>query len=241
MPPAEPRRSARLVAFSVAALAAGALNATLIVPRVAHAQAPSSTVVVPEEGLTIRSPDGRTIRLFYDARGGTFEVLGDRGDVVRFGQVPVSSSSLESSGNPGEEPLPPTRALGRRFLLERDNPWPCSSASPGSCENLGEGPIPLRAPRTSPAPQTSPKVQLERDNPWPCSSASAASCEDLGKDPIRLCARRTPPKVQLERDNPWPCSSSTAASCENLRKDPIRLRTPLTPPKVQLERDNPWP
>jgi hypothetical protein len=194
MLPSEPRRSARVVAFSVAALAAGALSGTLAVSRVAHAQAPSSTVVVP-----------------------------------------LSSSSLEPSENPGEDPLPPTRGLGRRFQLERDNPWPCSSASPGSCENLGEGRIPLRAP------QIWPKVQLERDNPWPYSSASAASCEDLGKDPIRLRARRTPSKVQLERDNPWPCSSATAASCENLRKDPIRLRTPLTPPKVQLERDNPWP
>jgi hypothetical protein len=205
MLPPEPRRSARVVAFSVAALAAGALIATVAAPRVAHAQAPSSTVVVPEEGLTVRSADGRTIRLFYDARRGAFEVVGA------------------------------PRALGRRFQLERDNPWLCSSSTAASWESLREDPIRLRVP------ETPPKVQLERNNPWPASSASAASCEHLVEEPIPLRVPRTPPKVQLERDDPWPSSSSTAASCENLRRDPIRLRAPQTPPKVQLERDNPWP
>jgi hypothetical protein len=168
MLPPEPRRTARVVAFSVAALAAGALIATVVAPRVAHAQAPSSTVVVPEEGLAVRSADGRTIRFFYDARRGAFEVVGA------------------------------PRALGRRFELERDDPWLCSSSSAASCENLREDPIRLRFP------ETPPKVQLERNNPWPSSSASAASCEHLGEDPIRLRTPPTPRKVQLERDNPWP-------------------------------------
>jgi hypothetical protein len=113
------RRSALVVVLSFAAFAAGVLSATLMLPREAHAQSLSSTLQVPEEGLTFRSVDGRAIaRLSYDAHGGVFEVLGDRGEPVaslgqrgRAGLAPAEGPKTEWSLD--DAPDPWARAPGR--------------------------------------------------------------------------------------------------------------------------------
>jgi len=81
-------------------------------PREAHAQAFSSTIQVPRDGLTFRATDGRAIaRLSYDARGGIFEVLDDHGDavasmgqsraaVIRAPTAPITDWSLDVMRDP---------------------------------------------------------------------------------------------------------------------------------------------
>jgi hypothetical protein len=133
MPPSVLRRSALIVVLSVVAFAAGALSVTLMAPRVAHADAVSSAILVPWEGLTFRSVDGRAIaRLSYSAGGGVFEVLDGSGNSFATGRVPPlpspspsASPSATSSENLAEDAIPLRSPQTRRKVrLERNNPWP---------------------------------------------------------------------------------------------------------------------
>jgi hypothetical protein len=107
---------ARGVAALTLAVLAFTLGATLRVtplgPNEARADTPRdpagglarlSSIQVPPEGLTFRSPDGRVIaRLSYDARGGVFEVLGERGDAVAsMGRSSRAGFSPASAAAPG--------------------------------------------------------------------------------------------------------------------------------------------
>jgi hypothetical protein len=113
-------RPALVFVLSVAAFTAGAVSATLMTSREAHAQTLSSTIQVPHDGLTFRSAEGHAIaRLSYDyeARGGVFEILDDRGDVVasvgqrgRTGIVPAARSRAEWSLDVVPDPWTPERA-----------------------------------------------------------------------------------------------------------------------------------
>jgi hypothetical protein len=137
-----PHRSALVVALAMATFAAGALTATRLAPREAHAQYVS---------LTFRSTDGRAIaRLSYGSGGGAFEVLDDRGNAVPFGRVPPSPASERAPADVLEDdpiPLRSPQGIGPRFQLERDNPFGGK----------------LKLERDNP---WSPELNLPRRNPW---------------------------------------------------------------------------
>ncbi len=83
LPLAARRARTTLALVAVASFGCGALVATLAAPRVAGAQAFSSTIQVPRGGLTFRAPDGRAVaRVSYDEHGGIFEVLDEHGRAV---------------------------------------------------------------------------------------------------------------------------------------------------------------